>query len=685
MQAVASRPNMPTIVYTDKGFTLSETETARGGARVAIQKFGTFLSGMIMPNIPALIAWGLLTAFFIPAGWVPNDGFALMVGPTIHYLLPLLIANTGGRMVYDFRGGVVGTLATMGAIAGSDHLIAQFNATLAPDVAPLGEIHMFIGAMMMGPLGAWVMKKLDGLWAGKVKAGFEMLVDMFSAGIAGFLLMLFSFVVVARIVNFIMDVLGAGVDWLINLHLLPLVSIIIEPAKVFFLNNAINHGVLTPLGTAQASETGKSILFLLESNPGPGLGLLIAYSIFGLGAAKASAPGAAIIQFFGGIHEIYFPYVLMKPQLLIAMILGGMTGVTTNMLFGSGLRAPAAPGSILAILAQTATDSYVGVILSVIFAAAVTFVVASIILRASRAKDIESGEAGDLSAAITATEAAKGKKSAALSALGSSTKKPDAPITSIVFACDAGMGSSAMGASVLRKKIKDAGFDNVTVVNKAVRNLEDNVDVLVTQRELSERAMALAPSSILVTVDNFMNSPRYDEVVELVAQSHAGGGAAPAAGTVAASEPERAVAAESEVLAPSSVVLSGTATDAASAIAEAGNLLVAAGGVEPSYVDAMHEREKLVSTYMGNFLAIPHGTNEAKDSVLRSTMSFVRYPNGIDWKGKPVKFVVGIAGANNTHMEILQKVAITFSDLNQVEKLLEATTVDEVIDILGEA
>ncbi len=659
-----------------------------GGARVAVQKFGTFLSGMIMPNIPALIAWGLLTALFIDVGWLPNASLALMVGPTIHYLLPLLIANTGGRMVYDFRGGVVGVLGTMGAIVGSDYLIAQFNATLPEGASQLGQIHMFIGAMIMGPLSAWVMKKLDALWAGKVRAGFEMLVDMFSAGIAGFLMMLFGFTAIARLVNVIMDVLGSAVAWLIETGLLPLVSIVIEPAKVFFLNNAINHGVLTPLGTAQSDLDGKSILFLLEANPGPGLGLLLAFTFFGLGAARASAPGAAIIHFLGGIHEIYFPYVLMKPQLLIAMILGGMTGVTTNMVFGSGLRGPAAPGSFLAVLFQTASDSYVGVILSVVLSATVTFLVAAFILRLSRKRDLEKGDAGDLSAAVAKTQANKGKESAALSALGGGgAAKIERPITSIVFACDAGMGSSAMGASVLRKKIKDAGYDNVTVVNKAVRNLEDNIDVLVTQRELGDRAVALAPSAVAVFVDNFMNSPRYDEVLQMVIDSHAVG-AQPVAAAAAASvqeAPAPSADAGPDVLAAESVVLSGAATDAASAIAEAGNLLVAAGGVDAAYVDAMHEREELVSTYMGNFLAIPHGTNEAKDSVKRSTMSFVRYPEGIDWNGNPVKFVVGIAGANNTHLEILQKVAITFSNLEQVDRLEQASTVQQIIDILKEA
>ena len=141
-------------------------------------------------------------------------------------------------------------------------------------------------------------------------------------------------------------------DFLVDNSLLPLTSIFVEPAKVLFLNNAINHGVFTPLGTQEAVENGKSILFLIEANPGPGVGLLLAFTFFGKGLAKATAPGALVIQFFGGIHEIYFPYVLMKPKLILAVILGGMTGVATNLVFDSGLRAPAAPGSIIAVWLQ---------------------------------------------------------------------------------------------------------------------------------------------------------------------------------------------------------------------------------------------------------------------------------------------------------------------------------------------
>jgi PTS system mannitol-specific IIC component len=516
--------------------TTSAPATAGGSkARVGVQRFGTFLSGMIMPNIPALIAWGIFTAFFIAVGFTPNADLATIVGPFIHYLLPLLIAYTGGSIVYGIRGGVVASIATMGAIAGSDLLIAQVNATLPAD-NQLGQVHMFIGAMIMAPLSAYTMKWLDSLWEGKIRAGFEMLVNMFSAGIWGFAMAIVGFYPVAWLVNGLMQILSNGVNWLIELNLLPLTSILIEPAKVLFLNNAVNHGVLTPLGIQQASENGSSILFLLEANPGPGVGLLLAFAFFGLGAARASAPGAAIIQFFGGIHEVYFPYALMKPVLILALIAGGMTGVTTNMVLGGALRAPAAPGSIIAVIAQTASGAYFAVILSVILSAAVTFVIAAVILRASRKRDLAAMAATDdaFGAAITQTEAAKGKSSDALSNLrgGAATSTgggvepavmTERTISNIVFACDAGMGSSAMGASVLRNKIKKAGIEDVTVTNKAIAALDGSADLVITQNQLTDRARQKTPEAIHVSVDNFMNSPKYDEVVELVRDQHQDG------------------------------------------------------------------------------------------------------------------------------------------------------------------
>lgn len=512
--------------------TTTSPETKRpGGARVAVQRFGTFLSGMIMPNIPALIAWGIITAFFIPVGWTPNADLSALVGPIIHYLLPILIAYTGGHMVYKVRGGVVGAIAVMGAIVGSDLLVDKFNATLPEGDAPLGYVHMFIGAMIMGPLAAYTIKWLDRIWEGKVRAGFEMLVNMFSAGIWGFVMVIVGFYPIAWLVNGLMTVLGNAVSWLIDTGLLPLTSILIEPAKVFFLNNAINHGVLTPLGTQEAAESGQSILFLLEANPGPGIGLLLAFTFFGIGAARATAPGAGVIQFFGGIHEVYFPFALLKPILIVALIAGGMTGVTTNLLLGGALRAPAAPGSIIAVIAQTARGAYFAVILSVVLSAAVTFIIAAVILRASRKRDLAAEAAGTdaFGAAISRTEAAKGKESDYLEGLRAegmedvenaglvaATTLDVKPIKNVVFACDAGMGSSAMGASVLRNKIQKAGIEDVTVTNKAIANLDESADLIITQNQLTERARVMRPDAIHVSVDNFMNSPKYDEIVQLL-------------------------------------------------------------------------------------------------------------------------------------------------------------------------
>ncbi len=496
--------------------TTTPSPAARTGARVHVQKFGTFLSNMVLPNIGAFIAWGLITALFIENGWLNLGGgdnawlspgswvaefggwgdFAGggIVGPMITFLLPLLIGYTGGKMMYDdnIRGGVVGAIATMGAITGAG-------------------VPMFLGAMIMGPLGGWSMKKLDALWSHKIRPGFEMLVNNFSAGIWGMVLAIVGFVVAGPFVTWFSARAEEVIDFLVSNSLLPLTSLFIEPAKVLFLNNAINQGILTPLGTAEAARDGQSILFLLEANPAAGAGLLLAFMFFGKGAAKASAPGALLIHFVGGIHEIYFPYVLMKPKLILAMIAGGMTQISINLAFSSGLRAPAAPGSIIAVLIATPGASYVGVILSVIGGAAASFVVAAFLLKTDKAQD-----EGDLTAATADMESMKGKKSIASSALGGGTATATRQIQSIVFACDAGMGSSAMGASVLRKKIHDAGHTEVTVVNKAISNLKDDVDLVVTHQDLTDRARQKTPSAQHVSVDNFMGSPRYDEIVTMI-------------------------------------------------------------------------------------------------------------------------------------------------------------------------
>ncbi len=448
--------------------------------KASVQKFGGFMAGMVIPNIGAFIAWGIITMLFIPTGWTPNENLGQLVGPMISWMLPLLIGYTGGKLVYDTRGGVVGAVATAGLIVGS-------------------SIPMFLGAMIMGPVGGWAVKKFDKLIDGKVPTGFEMLVNNFSSGIIGMLLSLFAFVVIEPVVNGISTGLGNFATIVTNAGLLPLIAIVIEPGKILFLNNAINHGILGPLGVQQVTEMGKSIFFLLESNPGPGLGVLLAYWLYGKGSAKQSAPGAVIIHFLGGIHEIYFPYVLMKPLMILAVIGGGIAANFTFVLMKAGLVATPSPGSIFMDITLSPKGGLIPVLLGVAVGAVVSLLIASIILKTDNT-DIEA-EALDSAKEMVSQMKAESK----------GQKKVTAMLPKmIVFACEAGMGSSAMGESILKKKIKEAGLE-IEVKHYAVNQIPADTDVIFTQESLSSRAAQVAPNAEIVTIKNFLEQTAYDE------------------------------------------------------------------------------------------------------------------------------------------------------------------------------
>lgn len=465
---------------------------SKSSVKVKIQKFGTALSGMIMPNIGAIIAWGLTAAFFMwPSGWFPNKNINNLVQPMLRYLLPLLIGYTGGRMVDDERGAVAGAIGTLGVIVG----------TTQP---------MFLGAMIMGPLSAWVLKKIDNAFQDKIKSGFEMIYNNFSLGILGMIAAIFAYFIIGPVMAVGSYWAGVGVNAIIKVHLLPLANIIIEPAKVLFLNNAIGNGILVPLGIQQAAQVGKSVLFLMESNPGPGLGILIAFWLFGKGRSKSSAPGAAIIEFLGGVHEIYFPYVLMKPSLILAAIGGGVTGTFLFTLLGGGLKAAASPGSIIAILIVSAKDAYLGNIIGVLGAAIVSFLIAAVILK----NDKSTGDdLADKQAQMQAMKAESKGQSMPEAEDAHESVQSYANVKKVIFACDAGMGSSAMGASLLRDKFKKAGI-KWPVTNTAVRNLRDEPGLLViTQEELADRALQKTPHAMHVSVGNFLSSSKYDTIV----------------------------------------------------------------------------------------------------------------------------------------------------------------------------
>lgn len=464
--------------------------------KAKIQTFGRFLSGMVMPNIGAFIAWGLLTALFIEKGWFPNEQLSSIVSPMLTYVLPILIAYQGGKMVGGDRGALMGAIATIGVICGTEYT-------------------MFMGAMIMGPLAGLVIKKFDKAVDGHIPAGFEMIVNNFSVGILGLIMAVIGYYLIGPFMGVILGALSAGVNVLVTHGILPLVTVFVEPAKILFLNNAINHGIFSPLGAEQIAESGKSVFYMIESNPGAGAGILLAYMFFSKDKkTKDSAPGALIIHLFGGIHEIYFPYVLMNPLLLLAAIGGSLAAMTYYTIFDLGLSGPASPGSIIAFLLMAPKGSTLAVLLGVVIAAAVSFVIAIPIIRLAGNK--HEGSLEDASAKMKDMKAAyKGEAvSATVEEVGQQTADiPAEEIKRIVFACDAGMGSSAMGASVLKKKIQKAGLD-IEVTHASVSSIPPEAQIVVTHQDLKERAMKSAPQARLVTITNFMTAPEYDELVE---------------------------------------------------------------------------------------------------------------------------------------------------------------------------
>lgn len=627
--------------------------------KIKVQSFGRFLSNMVMPNIGAFIAWGIITALFIPTGWLPNATLEKLVGPMITYLLPLLIGYTGGRLVGGERGGVVGAITTMGVIVGAD-------------------MPMFLGSMIAGPLGGYCIKKFDAAVDGKIKSGFEMLVNNFSAGIIGMILAILAFLGIGPAVEVLSKVLAAGVNFMVAHDMLPLASIFVEPAKILFLNNAINHGIFSPLGIQQSHDIGKSIFFLIEANPGPGMGVLMAYMFFGRGNAKQSAGGAAIIHFLGGIHEIYFPYVLMNPRLIIAVILGGMTGVFTLSVLNGGLVSPASPGSILAVLAMTPKGAYFANIAAIVAATIVSFVVSAILLKTSKVK-----EEDDIEAATRRMQDMKAQSKGAAATLADSSDLSH--VRKIIVACDAGMGSSAMGAGVLRKKVQDAGLTSISVTNSAINNLPPDVDLVITHRDLTERAMRQVPQAQHISLTNFLDSGLYTSLTErlLASQRHLDNEE-----KVRDNLKDSFDESDSHLFkpGPENIFLGCKAFSKEEAIRFAGEQLVKGGYVEPEYVEAMLEREQLTPTYLGESIAVPHGTIEAKDRVLKTGIVFCQYPEGVRFGEEPddiARLVIGIAARNNEHIHVITALTNALDDETVIERLATTHSVTEVLALIA--
>lgn len=616
-----------------------------------IQRFGKFLSAMVMPNIGALIAFGFLAALFIDTGWIPNKGFNSMVSPMLTYLIPILIASTGGRMIGGDRGRVAGAIAVIGAIMSNT------------------EITMLMAAMVMGPLAGFCVKKFDEAMDGHMPAGFEMLINNFSVGIIGMVLAMLGYVAIGPFMSAILMILSAGVNFLVEHSVLPLVSVFVEPAKVLFLNNALNHGIFTPIATEQAAEAGKSIMYMLETNPGPGLGVLLAYMFFCKDkVTKDSAPGAVIIHLLGGIHEIYFPYILMNPVVIVAPILGNMAAILWYTITDCGLVGPASPGSIIAYLMVSPGYDLVKVLIGVVIAAGISFVVASPIVKMAGGRSLE--EAQNEMASMK--QAAKGETTVP------GTIERSEEVKKIIFACDAGMGSSAMGATKFRNRIKNDRPD-ITVSNTSVDTIPADCDIAVVQTTLAARAKKAAPQAQLITIGNFLADPALDALYVQLTTGDAP--AAPAGENTDIVIPDTPI--KKQVIVADGIRLGQKPVTKEEAIQAAGELLVKLEYVDESYVEAMQERERLVSTYMGMGVAIPHGTTQAKGTVKKTGIVFLQYPEGVDFGAEKAQLVFGIAGIGDEHLDLLGKLCTLLEDPALLETLKTTDDVDWVLEQLS--
>ena len=596
-----------------------------------VHNIGKFLSSMIIPNVGIFIAWGLATAIFMPTGWYPNERIAALIDPIIKYLLPILVGYTGGKVAGGVRGGIVASIATIGVIVGAN-------------------IPMLIGAMIIGPISGYVIKRFDKLIKEKIPVGFEMLVNNFSIAIIGLILAIMGLFIVGPCIVILSQLINQSVEFFIDRSLLPILAIFIEPIKVLFLNNGINHGIIDVVAIDQVNKVGESILYLLEANPGPGLGVILAYWVYSKGAMKESAPGAAIIQLLGGIHEIYFPYILVNPKLIIASIMGSMSSIVVFRALKSGLIATASPGSIFSIIMLSSKGNVIGNLLGVLVGVIVSFLISALFFKRDSLKINK-----------------EDNKSSIMEELDIDLDN----VNKIVFVCDVGMGSSAMGATKFKNKIKELNL-GIDIVNSSVEKIPDDADVVITHKGLLSSVRNYLNKHQFIFIENFLDDKKLDSLYEKLYSKFK------KENEVMEVENLNGIQ-KTKILESSNIILGLSSESKEEAIVRAGELLFEKGYVNCDYIDSMIERENKISTYIGMGIAIPHGTERGKNEVKESGVVILQYPNGISFGGQIAYLIIAVAARGSEHLEILSNIASSLGNIEVLESLKTTNDSKEIL------
>lgn len=590
------------------------------------------MSKIIIQSIPFFILLGFLSLFN------ERNYFLFQLKETLrNYIIPVIICYNSGKEFHEKYGGIVSVI-----------IISSFLIN--------GSLQSFIEPIIIGFSFGYFTKKYFQLTEKIKLPGFEMLINNLSLGL---LSLVFSYFVYKGIPYYklFQDSIQLGLkDLVFNNRFIPFLSILIEPGKIFFMNNFINHGLLTPLGYSEVKEAGKSIFFLLETNPGPGLGILIYYYIVNKKEKNINKIKEVrtnfYIHFIGGIHEVYFPYVLKNIKLIFALIAGAFVGNFIFLNFNLGLVGLASPGSIILLMLLAPLESKLLVLFGVISSSIVTFGLAYIFDNKKDGENImEEKQQEDL------------------------YFSPKEKLR-ICVACDAGMGSSAMGATLFRKKLEKEKIKNIEVFNSSIDNVPENVNVIVVHSQLFERLKVDKEGKNIYIIEDFMDGAFYDNLVKKIKEKFE---EKEAVEEISLSSENK----ELKILEKENIKVGLKRVEKNLALKEATDLLIERGYVEKEYFESMLEREKISSTYLDYGIAIPHCTKEGRKFIRNCGVAVLQYPYGIDYGNrKKVYLLIAIASLEDRHMEILNKLAEIFDDEKTAEELSTTSTIDSIYNCL---
>lgn len=448
-----------------------------------LHKVGKFYTRIIMNNIGIFIFIGILSVIFNDHGWLPDKNMYAISQLAYKVILPSFIAYEGGRSVGGKEGGIAGVLAISGVIW------HESSAEL-------------LGAMLLGPAAGYLWKK-ECLWVEKYfPSCMQMLGKNMLLGTTGALFSAADIYLILPLLKQTAALFFSWISFLTRCNMTACLSFFIEPAKVFFLNNVVNHMMLVPAGMEQIQETGSTILFLLETNPGPGIGVILAL-FYAKKLHKNETASVLTAHALGGIHEVYFPFILADLRLLPAVILGGLAGNISFHISKAAVKGMVSPGSIFSILIMADSGCRWKILAGILLSAIVSFLTGILILKKTSVYAKKYSFQKIPSSSQKETDA---DPEGALQQEPVQEENMRHSVKKIAFVCDGGIGSSVMGAALLRRKLQALGKTEINVEAYAVDLVPTDIDIIICQKDFYSIHGSLLANRQVHLVDSLLQT-----------------------------------------------------------------------------------------------------------------------------------------------------------------------------------